>query len=159
MKNILKIALITSISVSLTSCATMFGGCKYYATVQVPNHPTAKIEYKKEIKGVGEATFKVPRKEAGKFSVTITEEGCKPIEKNFIRKTFRGWAFVGSVVGWTGLFNGIPLPWGVIVDAATGAWWKPNINEEGVSKRNFKHYNYTINYQQCEKLINKDSLK
>ena len=36
---------------------------------------------------------------------------------------------------------------GVAVDAATGAWWKPDITEKGVSKIDYDHYLYTIEYK------------
>ena len=133
----------------LTSCATIIGGSKYYAKVQVPDHPNAKIEYKGDYQGTGEATFKVKRKEANNFSVTIKEDGCETQIKNFKQRKFRGWAFAGTVLGWTGLINGIPLPWGVVVDGATGAWWKPDINEKGVTKQDFNNYIYQIDYTGC----------
>ena len=53
------------------------------------------------------------------------------------------------MVGWTGFYQGVPLPWGLIVDASTGAWWKPDIHEKGVTKENFNNYTYTINYTGC----------
>lgn len=133
----------------LSSCATMFGGSRYNATVQVANHPKAKIMYKGEHKGTGEATFKVKRKEADEFTITIQEEGCEAETKEFTKKTFRGWSLVGSIVMWTGLVNGIPLPWGVVLDEATGSWWKPSVKEEGVVKENFNNYIYTVPYNGC----------
>jgi len=39
----------------------------------------------------------------------------------------KGGTFVGTILGWTGLVNGIPIPWGLGVDLATGALWKPNV--------------------------------
>lgn len=145
-KNYLILVLTASV---LTSCATIFGGNKYYANVQVPNHPNAKIEFDGKLKGTGEATFKVKRNEANNFSVTIKENDCETETKVFSKRKFRGWAFAGSLVGWTGFYQGIPLPWGIIVDAGTGAWWKPDIHENGVTKENFNNYTYTINYTGC----------
>ncbi len=139
------------LSVSFSSCATLIGGSQYYAKVQVPNHPNATIEYKGMYQGTGEATFKASRRNANKFSVTIKEDGCDAQTNNFTQRTFRGWAFVGTLLGWTGITNGgIPLPWGVVLDAVTGAWWKPDINEKGVIKQDYKHYVYQINYCGCD---------
>ena len=151
------LSLLTTIGI-MTSCATIIGGSKYWAKVQIPDHPNAKIEYKGNYQGTGEASFMAKRAEANKFSVTITEEGCETETKNFTQRSFRGWTFVGTVVGWTGLtINGgpwIPIPFGVIVDGAAGAWWKPDINEKGVGKLDYKHYTYQIDYSGC---INKTS--
>lgn len=134
----------------LSSCATIVGGSKYWAKVQVPDHPNAKIEYKEIYQGTGEASFKVKRKEANTFSVTISEEGCETQTKSFTRRTFRGWSLAGTIVTWTVSINYIPLPFGVIVDGATGAWWKPNINEKGITKQDFNHYIYSIDYTGCK---------
>ena len=64
-------------------------------------------------------------------------------------RTFRGWAFAGTILGWTGLINGFPVPWGVIVDLTTGAIYKPNVNEKGISKADYKNFNYNIDYTNC----------
>lgn len=133
-----------------TSCATIVGGSTYWAKVQIPDHPNAKIEYNGKYKGTGEASFKVNRIDANKFSVTIKEDGCETESKNFTQRSFRGWAFVGSIVTWTVLVNGIPLPLGAAIDGMSGSLWKPNINEKGVSKEDYKHYNYTIEYTGCK---------
>lgn len=147
------LALLAIVSI-MTSCATIIGGSNYWAKVQVPDHPNAKIEYKGNYQGTGGALFIAKRSEANKFSVTIKEEGCETETKNFTQRSFRGWAFVGTVVGWTGLtINGgpwLPIPFGVIVDGGNGAWWKPDINEKGVSKMDYKHFNYQIDYTGCK---------
>lgn len=135
----------------LSSCATIVGGSKYIAHVKVNDHPKANIEYMGINQGKGNASFKVKRSQANKFSVILKEDGCEDQTYNFKQRTFRGWAFVGTVVTWTGLINGIPLPWGVAVDLATGALWKPNINEKGVSKLNYKNYIYKIDNYKCVK--------
>jgi hypothetical protein len=150
MKNLFYLLVLLAITSILSSCATIIGGSKYYAKVQVPDHPNAKIEYKGDYQGTGEATFKAKRKEANNFSVTIKQEGCETQTKDFTQRKFRGWAFAGTVVGWTGLYSGIPLPWGVAVDLSTGALWKPDINENGVTKQDFNHYIYRIDYTGCK---------
>ncbi len=154
MKNLFHFLALLAIASIMTSCATIIGGSKYWAKVQVPDHPNAKIEYHGNYQGTGEASFTAKRSEANQFSVTIKEEGCETETKNFTNRSFRGWAFFGTVVGWTGLtINGgpwLPIPFGVIVDGPTGAWWKPDINEKGVSKQDYKHFNYQIDYTGCK---------
>jgi hypothetical protein len=117
----------------------------------VPDHSDAKIEHNGSYKGTGEASFKVKRRDADNFSVTVKKEGCEDQTKTFTQKSFRGWAFAGTLL-WTGFVPGtsIPLPWGVAVDAATGAWWKPDINEIGVTKQDYNHYIYQIDYTGCD---------
>ena len=38
-----------------------------------------------------------------------------------------------------------------MVDAATGAWWKPDVSEKGVSKIDYDNFLYTINYNAIPK--------
>lgn len=87
---------------------------------------------------------------------------CETQEFHFRERTFRGGAFLGTVVLWTGLYINedesvyIPLPWGTVVDIATGALWKPDITEEGIYKIDFNNYNYLINYTGCKVLEDRD---
>ncbi len=136
--------------VMLPSCATIIGGSNYYAHITVNNYPNADINYKGNNMGKGYAAFKAPRIEANTFSVSIKEDNCDEQVVSFTQRSFRGWAFVGTVVGWTGVINGIPLPWGIVVDGLAGAWWKPDITEKGVTKTDYKHYNYVIDYSGCK---------
>lgn len=152
-KKLLLFLFSASFALSFSSCATIIGGAKYNAKVQVPGHPNASITVDGQYKGQGEANFLVKRIDADKLAITVQEENCEPETTRFTRKSFRGWAFVGTLVGWTGIIPNtyIPLPWGVVVDACTGAWWKPDINETGVSKIDFDHFLYTINYKAIPK--------
>jgi hypothetical protein len=134
----------------MTSCATIIGGSKYNAHITVKDHPNATITYKNGLAGRGAATIKVPRKDANKIYLEIKEEGCKTQIDSFTTRSFRGWALAGTIIGWTGLTStGIPLPWGLGTDLATGALWKPNVSEKGITKVDFKNYNYLINYNGC----------
>lgn len=150
MRKLFYFVVLLALTGMMTSCATIIGGSKYWAKVQIVDHPNAKIEYKGEYIGTGVATILAKRSEANRFSLTIKEEGYETETKNFTQRTFRGWAFAGTVIGWTGLtVNGgpwLPIPFGVIVDGATGAWWKPNVKEKGVYKQDYKHYNYQVEY-------------
>ena len=152
MKNLFYLLMLLVITGILSSCATIIGGSKYYAKVQVPDYPDARIEYKGYYQGNGEASFKAQRKEANNFSVTIKKEGCETQTTNFTQRSFRGLAFAGTVVGFTGFVPGtfIPLPWGVLVDGVTGALWQPDINEKGVTKQDLNHYIYRIDYTGCD---------
>jgi hypothetical protein len=146
--------LLTTLTASmlLPGCATIVGGSKYYAHVTVDGHPNATIYYKGYSEGKGYAAFRVPRREANAFAVTIKEENCE--NQNFLYKerSFRGWAFFGTLVGWTGVSpDGVPLPWGMIVDLLDGSLWKPSLVEKGVTKTDYKHYNYLIDYDKCER--------
>ena len=136
--------------VLLSNCATIVGGKSYYARVTVKDHPEARINYKAIDMGKGYASFKAPRKEANSFAVTIKEENCEEQKFIYSKRTFRGWALVGTIVTFTGYISTVPIPYGVIVDCATGALWKPDINEKGIVKVDYKHYNYTIDYTGCK---------
>lgn len=135
-----------------TSCATIVGGNKYWAHVEVPNRSDANIIYKGQVMGNGKANFKVKRAEANKFTIIVKSDGCDEQEFYFHKSGFRGWALVGTIITWTGIIPpGIPLPWGLVVDVANGALMKPNKNEKGISKIDYKHYSYVIDYKGCEK--------
>jgi hypothetical protein len=135
----------------MTSCATIIGGSRYNAHITVKDRTNATITYKNGLVGKGTASIKVPRREANQFYLEIKEEGCKTQIDSFTTRSFRGWALVGTLIGWTGVTTtGIPLPWGLGVDLATGALWKPNVSEKGITKLDLKNYNYLINYKGCD---------
>jgi hypothetical protein len=136
----------------MTSCATIIGGSNYNAHITVKDHPNATITYKNGFVGKGTASIKVPRREANQFYLEIKENGCKTQIDSFTTRSFRGWAFAGTIIGWTGVTpTGIPLPWGIVTDLVTGALWKPNVSENGITKLDIKNYNYLINYKACDK--------
>lgn len=122
-----------------TSCATICGGARYNATVVVPDHPLAKITVNGEYKGEGVATFKHARRDASDLRITIEEDNCEPETTYFKSRKFRGWAFVGTLI--------VDQIEGIIIDASTGAWWKPDIKEPGVTKIDYDNYRYTIPYK------------
>ena len=150
------------VAILFSNCATIIGGSRYNAKINVANDPNASIEYQGNVLGKGSASLKLKRSNAGNLSISIKKDGCSEEVKNFTRKELRGWAFFGSLVGWTGFIPGtiIPIPWGIAIDAATGAMWKPDINEIGVSKVDYKNYVYTINYTGCSvPLVDKVTIK
>lgn len=137
-----------------SSCATIVGGSRYVAHVVVVDKPSATIVVDGEEKGHGSATFLVKRNVADKLSIVVRQEGCAEQTFRYTTKEFRGGAFFGTIVGWTGVYASsdgtwIPLPFGVVVDLATGAVWKPNVMEKGVTKEDYKNFRYTINYTGC----------
>jgi len=135
----------------LTSCATICGGQKYYAKVFVPNCPDASIQYNGTYVGNSSAQFPVKRRDANKVVLTVTHPQYETEEFRFHDRQFRGWAFVGTVLGWTGITQtGLLLPWGIVVDGLTGSWWKPSVYESGISKIDNKHYTYTLNYKKTK---------
>lgn len=136
--------------VLLSGCATIIGGSNYYAFVTVDNHPNATISYKGFTLKNERSLFKIRRGDANKLSFTVKEKNCEDQSIVFTQRSLRGWALAGSIVGWTGIYEGVPLPWGIVVDFATGALWKPNINEKGVSKIDYKHYDYHLDYTGCK---------
>lgn len=148
MKLLLYISLLYS-ALFLSSCATIIGGSNYNAHVIVMDKPNAKISYKGEYRGNGSTTIKVKRSEANKFSFTVKEEGCEAQTYMYKSRAFRGGALVGTILVWTGTINGILIPWGVFVDLATGALWKPNVMERGISKEDYKSFRYQVNYNNC----------
>jgi hypothetical protein len=150
MNKVLKtIVLVLVASGFLSSCATICGGSKYYAQVLVPNKPTADIVYQGEVRGTGSAFIMMKRKDANKFSFTVREKGCAPQIHNYTSRAFRGWALAGTLITWTGFVSGIYIPWGLGVDLATGALWKPNVAESGVVKVNSKNFKYVVSYSGC----------
>ena len=143
------VILLICILVLNQGCALIFGGSNYYAIVEVKNNPHATIKYAGVAQGRGAATIKVPRSNADRFLFTVEDDYCPEERFEFKSRAFRGWSFVGTVIFWTGVYAGIPLPWGVLFDGAFGAWWKPSIHEKGIEKMDYKHFRYKVNYENC----------
>ncbi len=72
-------------------------------------------------------------------SSTQEENDCEPETTQFKRKKFRGWSFAGTIIA-----DQIE---GIIIDAATGAWYKPDVTEPWVTKIDYDNYLYTIEYK------------
>jgi hypothetical protein len=143
-KLLLNLILIITIPTLFSSCGTIIGGSNYNAHVLVDNNPSAKIYYKNEFKGTGDASFKVKRKDANKLSITVKQDGGQEQVFEYKSRKFRGWAFAGTILGWSGFISGIPVPWGAIMDLSTGALWKPDVKEKGIVKEDYKNFNYHL---------------
>lgn len=131
-----------------SSCATIVGGSKYKANVIVVGHPKASISYNGFQQGFGNAQLLIPRNKSSNLSFTISEEGCQDQTFSYSSRVVRGWALLGSLVFWTGTLP-LPIPYGGILDFATGSVYKPDVKELGVSKNNHDSFNYTLNYNGC----------
>ena len=145
----LPLSMVGIATLTLAGCATIVGGSRYNASIHVPDHPKAKISYERVYLGMGQTFFRVKRSKANSFSVLVEEEGCEAQTFNFTRRSFRGWALAGTIVTWTGAYSGILIPWGVALDFSTGALWKPDVQEKGVLKINYKNYFYILEYKGC----------
>jgi hypothetical protein len=154
---IMKLVLIVSCVFWLSSCATIVGGSKYFAHVRIQGQPDAGIYVQNRLQGRGDAVFQVRRKDANKFSITVKKDGCEDQSFNYRSRTFRGWALVGSILTFGYVVPGTPLliPYGTIIDIANGSYWKPSIFERGVTKMDYKHYAYNVEYTGCKTQENK----
>jgi hypothetical protein len=123
----------------VSSCATIVGGSYYYANVHVNGKPQTSIYYKNALKGKGTAMLKIKRSDANNFAVTLKEDSCQDQTFNHTSRTFRGYAFFATA------FTGV----GAITDLLSGAVWKPDVSEKGISQENYKIYSYNIDYIGC----------
>lgn len=143
MKKLYLLFFCATFTLLFSSCATIVGGAKYNARVRVPDHPNAKISINGQYRGNGEASMLINRKEANMVNVTVQEGEDEPQTTIFSGRRFRaGTLIFDLLLGWVP-----PIPVGVIVDAATGAWWKPDDSEPGVTKIDTDNYLYTITYR------------
>ena len=144
MKKVLVILfLCATFSFLFTSCAAIFGGAQYNARVKVPDHPNAKISINGQYRGNGEASMVIKRKEANMLNITVQEGDDEPQTTVFNNRKFRAGAFIFDLLlGWVP-----PVPVGIIVDGATGAWWKPDDKDPWITKIDRKNYLYTITYR------------
>ena len=137
-------------SIFMSSCGVIVGGSSYKARISTPTTSDAKIYLNNNLVGVGSAFTTIKRTQADKLDFTVKKEGCQDQTFSYRGRSFRGWALVGTIVGWTGFVSGIPLPWGLVVDLAAGSLWKPNEFEPGIQKIDYKNYQYILNYTGCQ---------
>jgi hypothetical protein len=118
----------------------IFGGSKYYANIEVNDHPKAKIYVNGAQIGTGRGMQLLPRDQ--NLQIRLEEEGC-PTQTKTYYKTFRGGNFVLTVLSWGVI--------GALVDVATGASFKPDHrNQAEVSRLNIKRFMFKVNYDVCE---------
>ena len=135
-------------SVLFSSCALIIGGSRYKATVTVLNDPGAQISYKGAVRGVGIAAMELPRKNVDNLSFVVSKEGCEDQTFSYQSRKVRWGALIASVIFWSGY--PVPIPYGAIVDFASGAVYKPDDREPGVVKNNYNSFTYLLQYTGCE---------
>lgn len=121
-----------------TSCATLVGGAKYNARVQVPNHPDAKITVNGQYLGNGQVTASLKRKECDHLNIIVQEGDDEPQTACFSGNKFRTGTLIADIL--------VFFPGGIIIDAITGAWWRPDESDARITRENVKNYLYTIPY-------------
>ncbi len=151
MRHKIKALIFALFSAFSTSCGTIAGGSSYNAHIVVNDRPKATISYQGTAIGRKNASLKVKRNHANKFSFTLSEQGCPDQTFSYTKRAFRGWALTGSILVWTSNVSGVLIPWGIGLDFITGALWKPSTTEKGIIKSNYKNYVYPVNYTTCEK--------
>lgn len=113
-------------------------------------HPNAVVRYEGiKIQG-GSGFLKIPRKDAHRVIFKISEKGCPEQTHQFYQRTFRGWAFVGSLL-MSPTAGGVPIPIPNVIDFATGAYWKPNLRNPMIIKEDYKNYHYNLTYDCASK--------
>jgi hypothetical protein len=138
-----------SIAFIFSSCATIVGGSKYTANVTVKNNSGAGIYYNGAKIGLGSASIKIPRKDADKVLFVLKNEGCESQQTPFFSRSLRGWAFGGSLVFFTSLLP-FPIPFGLAIDLATGALYKPDVNHMAIQRFSMNSYLYSLEYAGCD---------
>ena len=155
------------ISSVFTSCATIFGGSSYYGHVIVKDHPKAKISYNSQTRTNGFARFKIKRAKANRVAFVVSEDSCETQTFRFKKRKLRWGALVTSTVGSvfinafyiriplddTTTLSLPPIPGFALFDIVTGAAWKPYQKEKGITKINFRQYQYTVNYTGCDNKV------
>ena len=70
-----------AVAVAMSSCATMFGGSKYYATFEVEGHQNAEVK----VSGYGKVSQgeKIKLRRHGAKTVSINEQGCEKMAKTY----------------------------------------------------------------------------
>lgn len=142
-----QLLLLFSIAIFATSCATVFGGSNYNANVSVKDHPNAVIKHNGVMQGTGAAVIIAKRVRANNFIISVQDGNCPMKTDTFIGRSFRTGAFIASIILATGSI--IPIPWGGAIDFITGSVWKPNDIEVGVTKTDYRNFNYEIDYSSC----------
>lgn len=137
-----------------SSCATIIGGSKYTAFVNVDGAPRAQVSYNGEIIGNdGTAVVKIPRKTANRITFKVSQDGCDTQKFEFTKRKVRPWTILGSIAlapsyssnpDGSGLFI-IPI-WNVL-DIATGSIYKPDQSDPKIVKGDYKTFYYNLPYK------------
>ncbi len=156
-----------------SGCATIFGGKKYNAHIKT-NRPNAEIIVNNKLVGKGSGVVSVVRKDANKLNIILKEKGCEDTIFNFKSRKIRSFALAGTITPWAVFIGGIlywvstpkessggvvflpgPIlvgvffatvfgPGSIVNMANSSSLYKPDINELGVYKINYKNYEYRL---------------
>lgn len=156
-KNYFKVLFLLFISISLNSCATIFGGSKFNAHVIVKNKPNASIYFDGEKKGVGEAEFLVKRRKSDKLEIVIKEKGNSDFVRLYDSKVARpgavieavvdGIQMLGSILSSNG--NTIVIPLASTINLISGASWKPDVSNDEITKIDYDNFQYLIDVSEA----------
>ena len=148
MKRLLFVFLsLAAFALSFSSCATIVGGAKYNARVRVQDHPDAKITVNGQYLGNGEVTTSLKRRECNQVSIVVQDGDDEPQTVLFNGRKFRTGTLIADFF--------LPIPPGTfILDAITGAWWRPDDGDSRITRESVKNYLYTITYRPNEKKPN-----
>lgn len=151
MKKIITILTLTSICILLSNCTIIFGGARYQAYIQVPDHPQAEIYYDGVLKGKGNAVFKVKRNYADNLNIELKKDGCKKYIHSFNSKRARALAVIGSIseVGSMVANQQAGIPLGSILDLLIGSYWKPNVKNPLINKIDYDNFQYILDSPGC----------
>lgn len=127
-----KIILPSILILSLSSCATMFGGSKYIAQIQ-PSDPSSEVFIGGESFGTG--NVEVLRKRNKPLEVELRSPDGKTSRKIFENEvrigtgilSFLSWGFAGP-----------------LLDLGTGAIYRPDIEPKSVSRLSTKKYLFEV---------------
>lgn len=138
---------LTAFVLSFSSCATLVGGAKYNARVRVPDHPDAKITVNGQYIGNGQVTASLNRRECNQVNITVQDGDDEPQTVLFNGRKFRTGTLIADFF--------LPIPPGTfILDAITGAWWRPDDGDSRITRESVKDCLYTITYKQSTKKPN-----
>lgn len=143
-ENFKLLSVFLSLFILLSSCGVIFGGSKYYANVEVKDHPDAKIFVNGAHVGTGKTMQLLPRDQ--NLQIRLEQKGC-PTQTKTYYKAFRGGNFVLSVFTW-GII-------GALVDVGTGASFKPDhLNQAEVYRLSTKSFMFKVDYDACNPAVN-----
>jgi hypothetical protein len=151
MRKKITILTLTSICILLSNCTIIYGGAKYQAHIQVPDHPKAEIYYDGVLKGKGRAVFKVKRNHADNLNIELKKDGCKKHTHSFNSKKARPLAVIGSISEVSSMVvnQQAAIPLGSILDLLIGSYWKPNVKNPLINKIDYDNFQYILEYPGC----------
>ena len=121
------------ITMMLQSCAVMFGGSKYNASINTD--PEAEIYINGFKEGKGNTTVLVPRNQ--NLEVNLKKEGYEDVRRVYPNK-LRGGTLVLTIISWFIV--------GLAVDFGTGAIYKPDTATRGVVQNDGKNFVYEVEF-------------